>query len=465
MNTNHPYSQLGPRDFPPPLSVQPTTEYSKLGPHTDSSPPPRPPKPLLLRRTSSNPTSSSVARDITTKPRPPSATYTEPIATHSSPPLPPPHPSHPPPPLSHHAAAIVPPVNIYQTLEDPNEGKPRISGHFYHVLEGPSKDSKEKEESLEYDYATTNGRWPIPVAKPNGVVAPRRGQDGEGMRKGGETPGEFKGKGGAGLVTQKSLFDDPEYSPVKIPPRRGGGGKDAIEVIDPRYVGDYERHPNYEMPTVKLSARDVDPKYLGDYEWDPTYIPKPPPRRKTSAGARLQRKGSLQDRHLRAVTIGKEEDRPPKPPKRRQSLGAVDSVRLPLAKYLGDYERNPTYVPAPLRNGSTGMGKGLPPSRSSDNVGKIPVDILDLKYRGNYERNPIYMAQLIQKASKQGKHPGAGYSTGRVGSPSDDLVPPHLPHEYKCLEDALRDRPQEYATLTSDLPDTAAVNTSHQEYF
>ncbi len=351
-------------------------------------------------------------------------------------------------------------MNIYQTLEDPKETKPRESGHFYHVLEGPSKNSKGKEDSLEYDYATTDGRWPVLPAKQNGVVA---GQEQEGAEKG---KGEGGGKGGKPedgkggktppLVTQRSLFDDPDYSPVKIPQRKGraggerraGRGKESIEVVDPRYVGDYERHPTYELPTVKLLARDVDPKYLGDYEWDPTYVPKPPPRQNTPAVSRLQRKGSLQDRHLRAIRIEKEEDRPPKPPKRRQSLGAVDSVRLPLANYLGDYERNPTYVPPPLQNGKARHGS----------VGKIPVDLLDPKYRGNYERNPIYVAQLIQKATKQAKGMSTAPSTGGGASLlGDEAVPPHLPHEYTCLEDALRDPPREYATLTSELQDTATV--------
>ena len=156
--------------------------------------------------------------------------------------------------------------------------------------------------------------------------------------------------------TEKTLFDDPEYSPLK------GICKRMVEVVDPRYVGDYERSPTYTCPTVQMKASEIDPKYRGDYEWDPTYVPKLSPRRASfsSVGAH----------------------RIPKPDevlKRRKSLEA-DA----LHRYIGDYEWSPNYVPAPLRNGSSG-----------------PLPGLDQKYSGNYERDPAYVAHVLKKSAQE----------------------------------------------------------------
>ena len=276
----------------------------------------------------------------------------------------------------------VPPTNIYRTLEDPpdprrSSSRP-TSGHYYHVLENPVEGEAAENPPRERDYTSPSRSRGIEVTLP-------------------VEPGQ--------ALTQKSLFDDPEYSPLKPV------GK-TIQVVDPRYTGDYERSPNYTIPRVNLSSHEVDPKYLGDYEWDATYIPKPPPRRK-----------SVDEHH-----------RPPRPPQRRQSL-EVD----PLAKYTGDYERDPTYVPPPLRNGRTGK-------ESSE---------LDPKYRGDYERDPDYMAGLVRQSSRQTKGNSAEYSYPYLAS--EDLVPPHIPHEYKTLEDALKDPPREYARLTSEPPDTTLI--------
>ena len=242
-----------------------------------------------------------------------------------------------------------PPVNIYRTLD----------GHA-------------NRDSYEYDYARESGGWKV------------------------KSPEDEGGKG---------LFDDPEYSPLT----GVRGKKKKIEVIDPRYIGDYERSPTYTCPTVQLNPRDLDPKYRGDYEWDPTYVPQPPPRRASFSS----------DTNRRI----------PKPMEvlqRRKSLEA-DA----LHKYLGDYERNPNYIPPPLRNRST----------------KIRGSKLEHRYVGDYERDPLYMANKLAGNSEYSAPYPAGDQTWA------ELVPPHIPSEYTALEEAMKDPPQQYATLTSEPSD------------
>ena len=152
------------------------------------------------------------------------------------------------------------------------------------------------------------------------------------------------------------LFDDPEYSPLKEVK-----GRSKFEIMDSRYVGDYERSPTYTCPTVTVAANELDPKYRGDYEWDPTYIPKPPPRRASFNSDQSRRISQKHDVVLR-----------------RKSLEADL-----LYKYRGDYERSPTYVLPPLKR------KDLDPS------------MLGRKYSGNYERDPIYMANLVKKVQQE----------------------------------------------------------------
>ena len=249
-----------------------------------------------------------------------------------------------------------------------------VQSHFYHELEGQENGNA----TGEYSYAQT-GRL-LTTAQP------------------GQEQNEKS-------HTQRSLFDDPDYSSVELPHTKD------VQVIDPRYVGNYERDPLYMPPTVKVPASEPDPKYLGDYERDPRYIPKPPPRRNSC------------------------ETQPPRPPQRRQSLEGDG-----LTRYMGDYEQDPNYIPPPLRNGN--MRKGL--------------DKLDRKYHGDYERDPTYVLQKVRKASQKGKVTSGEYSypyppTEAISS--EELVPPHIPHEYKALEEVLLDPKQEYARLNSEPPE------------
>lgn len=270
---------------------------------------------------------------------------------------------------------LQPHVNIYNTLDSNAEVFLSPDGHEYQKL---------SPEGEKYDYGEEFTEWRI-----NHVT---------------ETSSK--------LSTQKSLFDDPEYSPLK-----GMCGKMDISVVDPRYIGDYERSPTYTCPTVKMKASEINPKYRGDYERDPTYVPKPSPRRASCSSV--------------------EAHRIPKPDevlKRRKSLEA-DS----LHKYTGDYEWSPNYVPAPLRNGSSG-----------------PLPALDRKYSGNYERDPIYMAHVLKKTG-HGRHRAQSVEYTVPDTLSrENAVPPHIPHEYAQLEDDLKDPPREYARLNSQTPELIA---------
>ena len=55
-----------------------------------------------------------------------------------------------------------------------------------------------------------------------------------------------------------------------------------------------------------------------------------------------------------------------------------------LHQYIGDYEWSPNYVPAPLRNGSSG-----------------PLPALDQKYSENYERDPAYVAHVLKMSAQE----------------------------------------------------------------
>lgn len=270
----------------------------------------------------------------------------------------------------------VPHVNIYNTLESNKETPLSPDGHEYQEL---------SPEGEKYDYGEEFNEWRISNVTQESKES-----------------------------TQKSLFDDPEYSPLKGVCKKNNDN--SVTVVDPRYTGDYERCPTYTCPTVqkKAKANEVVPQYRGGYEWDPTHVPKRSPRRAScsSAGTR----------------------RIPKPDevmKRRKSLEA-DA----LHKYTGDYEWSPNYVPVPLRNGSSG-----------------PLAALDQKYSGNYERDPVYMAHVLKRSSQEKQRArSVEYTIPGVVSRENSL-PPHVPHEYTQLEDNTRDPPQQYARLNSQTPE------------
>ena len=183
---------------------------------------------------------------------------------------------------------------------------------------------------------------------------------------------------------------------------------DTVKVVDPRYVGDYERHPDYVSPQVEVRKEQLEEKYRGDYERDPTYFSKFPARSFSvctpSAASQKQRE-------------------------RRPSL----NLDPQLDKYRGDYERCEDYIPPPLQNGNARKG------------GDTYVLEPNPKYMGAYERHPDYVPRpIVRRASKS-----------KVQIPSKDsagvVKPSHVPHEYAALADVTKNPPQQYATLTPDL--------------
>ena len=183
---------------------------------------------------------------------------------------------------------------------------------------------------------------------------------------------------------------------------------DTVKVVDPRYVGDYERHPDYVSPQIEVRKDQLEEKYRGDYERDPAYFSKLPARSfSVCTPSAVSHKEKL----------------------RRPSLN-TDSQ---LDKYRGDYERCEDYIPPPLQNGNTKKG------------GDIYVLEPNPKYMGAYERHPDYIPRpIVRRASKT-----------KVQIPSKDsagvVKPSHVPHEYAALADLTKNPPQQYATLTPDL--------------
>ena len=265
---------------------------------------------------------------------------------------------------------VVPHVDIYNTLDSNIEPPLSPGGHEYQEL------SPERER---YDYGEEFSDWMVSNISEASKAS-----------------------------TQKSsLFDDPEYSPLR------GVRNEVDTAVDPRYVGDYERSPTYTCPTVKGKMSETDSKYRGDYEWDPTYVPRRSPRRASYSSS--------------------ERRRIPKPDEimRRKSLEA-DA----LHRYAGDYEWSPNYVPAPLRNGSSG-----------------PLAVLNQKYSGNYERDPVYMAHVLKKTAQEKQRAKSVEYTIPGMISRENSVPPHISHEYTPLEDNMRDPPQQYARLNSQTPE------------
>ena len=201
------------------------------------------------------------------------------------------------------------------------------------------------------------------------------------------------------------IFDDPNYSPV------GALRSDTVRTTDPRYAGNYERHPDYVAPQIDIPKQQLDEKYLGDYERDPAYFSK------------------LPDRSFSVSTSTS--TTAPKPPERRQSLNQDPR----LAKYQGEYEWSEDYVPPPLQNrNQTERTQDLEPS---------------LNYTGDYERHPEYVPPLIRRPSRTKEE-----TVRESMEYTYPFVPPdrpaHIPHEYTALADMLKDPPQEYTSLKPD---------------
>ena len=230
------------------------------------------------------------------------------------------------------------------------------------------------------------------------------------------------------------IFDDPTYSPPPEKPgpngSRGGssrigngvasrhGRSASVKVIDPRYAGDYERHPEFTPPQIEIPRDQLQQKYRGDYERDPTYFSRNPTRSFSVSAASSA-----------AVSQGRGGGR-----ERRSSL----TLEPPVAdKYRGDYERSEDYIPPPQRqvwNEDT---------RTEDYVLEP-----DPSYAGEYERHPNYVPPLIKRSSKTKMQI---LSTDTVSNGVSSDRPNHMPHEYTSLAAVTKDPPRHYATLNPDL--------------
>lgn len=212
------------------------------------------------------------------------------------------------------------------------------------------------------------------------------------------------------------IFDDPGYSAAKQ--RRSN----SVKIMDPRYIGDYERHPDYVSPQIDIPKEQLEEKYRGDYERNPTYFLKHPLRSfsvSTSSGI------SQEQQH------------------RSPSLNSDPR----LNRYRGDYERSEDYIPPPLQNGNMRIGADY-------------VLEPDPKYMGAYERHPDYVPPLVRRPSKSRVQILSKDSTG---ASSTVERPSNVPHEYTALADVTKDPPQQYATLNSDLATTRSLPSSPKD--
>ena len=398
----HEGMMLLPADYP-------EHEYSHLGPRSEI-PPLRPPKPPQLQNTNpGRPPSDTTAKE------PPVSSTAPPWSTENLPPEEGTETNHTNQNFQDSPLCSAPESeniavdprddsdvflrrSIYDTMEDSSqaqltagrstEHKTTDNGHSYYVLERPSK--------------SDGGRENYDMLAMQSSLSPTRQQQKSSVK----------------------IFDDPEYSPFDANAKRTRS--DSVKVVDPRYVGDYERHPDYVPPNVDIPKGQLDKKYHGDYERDPTYFSKLP---------------------VRSFSTSAQHSTNPEQ-QRRPSL----NLDPRLDKYRGNYERSEDYLPPPLQNGNL-------ETRTEDYVLEP-----DPNYTGAYERHPDYVPPLVRRPSKskvqiiskEGGSTSPGSSTFFSSAPPGGR-PSHVPHEYTALADAMKDPPQQYATLNSDLHTTCSL--------
>ena len=229
-----------------------------------------------------------------------------------------------------------------------------------------------------------------------------------------------------------------------------------LELVDPRYLGDYERHPDYipkPLPVVLEVSQDaldtppvppqrrqslshahkvgtnsktsvvmdsrpqngyeLDPRYQGDYERDPHYVL---PLRNTTEPSPLD-----------------DDD-----------------------KYQGDYERDPNYVPPP-------HSLEIKPTRSPDHDRTYDGE-KELWDEGDYERDPDYLRNqrmLPPQGSVGTRHTYAATNTLN----ESDLVPtPNHHHGYKALDSTLREPLRRYTQLSIEQITSCSPSLSNSEF-
>lgn len=213
--------------------------------------------------------------------------------------------------------------------------------------------------------------------------------------------------------TNVKIFDDPEYLQQDVSEKRTRSN--SVKVVDPRYVGDYERHPEYALPQIDIPRAQLEQKYHGDYERDPTYFMK----RSFSTSASASHAVSQDHDH------------------RKTSLNYDPRFN----KYRGNYERSEDYILPPLQNGEI---------KTKDYTLEP-----DPNYMGAYERHPNYIPPLVRRPSKSKVQILSKDAAGP--SLTIDVTPSFLPHEYTSLADVTKDPPRQYASLNSDVSATHSL--------
>ena len=214
----------------------------------------------------------------------------------------------------------------------------------------------------------------------------------------------------------------------------------SVKVTDPRYTGQYERHPDYISPQVEIPRDQLQAKYRGDYERDSTYFTRNPTRSFSVSAASTQN----------VIHSEKQQER-------SFSLSAHPSSLAD--KYRGDYERSGDYF--------------LPPAPPlTENEIKTDDYVLepDPNYTGAYERHPNYVPPLVKRSSKTKIHILSGPTSSNTAktntsvaggtSGGHNCVPSSVPHEYTALAAVTKDPPQQYTTLSNTPSSTLQKDTT-----
>ena len=232
------------------------------------------------------------------------------------------------------------------------------------------------------------------------------------------------------------IFDDPAYSPSLTQPDSqpqpdpatpspsspaGRTRSSSVKVVDPRYVGDYERHPGFVPPQIEIPRDQLREKYRGDYERDPTYFTRNP---------------------IRSFSVSAASGAVTNQEKTREHRSSLSLDPLVADKYRGDYERSEDYFLPPR-----------PPKLNGDPGTEMGAYVLepDPSYAGEYERHPDYVPPLVKRSSKTRIHILTADPVPNGSSPAVSERVSHVPHEYTSLAAATKDPPRQYATLKSDL--------------
>ena len=177
-------------------------------------------------------------------------------------------------------------------------------------------------------------------------------------------------------------FNDHTYDILECQePERGGA-------VHPHYTGDYERAPDYVLPSVSTHGGIEATESTGDYERDPNYSHTHHSKGLGPTGEYERDSNYSHTHHCKGLGPTGDYERDPNYSHTHHSKGLGPT---------GDYKRDPNYS-------HTHHSKGLGPT-------------------GDYERDPLYHSPQPQM-----------------------LKQPVVPHHYSALLWSTLDSPQEYTT-------------------